>query len=74
MNKLKFEEVYELFELYKDTPEGQKWWRRLDKVDRRCFNWMHADDCHLLKLELFVQALELGEVEDEVKGENEIEH
>jgi hypothetical protein len=67
LNSIKREDLIDKFIIYYHSGEHQDKWRRLDKVDAKCSNWMHKDEVHELKMDLFVQEIEGGYIEEPVQ-------
>jgi len=68
LSKIKQEDVIDKFHFYYhlNTEKAKDSWERVQKVDKLCSNYMHKDDVWQLKMELFVQDMEGGYIEEDI--------
>ena len=68
LSLIKKEDVIDRFHFYYhlNTSRAKDAWDRIQKVDKLCSQWMHKDDVWQLKVELFVQEMEGGYIEEEL--------
>ena len=68
LSKIKQEDVIDKFHFYYhlNTPRAKNAWERVQKIDKIFSAWVHKDLCWQAKVELFVQEMEDGYIEEEI--------
>jgi len=66
LSKIKQEDVIDKFHFYYhlNTPRAKNSWARMQKIDKLFSPYAHKDLCWQAKVELFVQEMEDGYIEE----------